>query len=69
MARPEDTWQCQTTNCGYTYDPDRGDRKAKIPKGVKFEDLPDSWRCPVCGGTKACFQSLTGVRFKEQVGV
>lgn len=68
MAKLEDMWQCQTASCGYTYDPDRGDRKAKIPKGVKFEDLPDSWKCPVCGGSKKCFQSLTGVRFDEQVG-
>ncbi|MEJ2222847.1 MAG: rubredoxin, partial [Desulfobacterales bacterium] len=25
-------YQCQTVNCGYIYDPDRGDRKGKIPK-------------------------------------
>ncbi len=70
MARLEDMWQCQTTGCGFTYDPDRGERKAKIPAGVKFEDLPDSWKCPVCGGTKKCFKSLAGVGYSEQeIGV
>ena len=40
------------------YDPDRGDRKGKIPKGVKFEDLPETWRCPVCGSTKKAFKRM-----------
>ncbi len=56
MARPEDLWQCQTVNCGYVYDPDRGDRKGKIPKGTRFEDLPDEWKCPICGATKKMFR-------------
>jgi rubredoxin len=60
MARPEDMYQCQTTNCGYIYDPDRGDRKGKIPKGTPFEDLPDDWKCPVCGATKKSFRPLAG---------
>jgi rubredoxin len=55
MARPEDMWQCQTVNCGYIYDPDRGDRKGKIPKGTKFEDLPEDWKCPICGAARKCF--------------
>lgn len=60
MAKPEEMYQCQTTNCGYIYNPDKGDRKGKIPKGVKFEDLPEDWRCPICGGTKKCFRPLAG---------
>lgn len=60
MANPEDMWQCQTVNCGYIYNPDKGDRKGKISKGTLFEDLPDDWRCPVCGGTKKCFRPLAG---------
>ena len=60
MARPEDMWQCQTVNCGYIYNPDKGDRKGKIKKGVLFQDLPDEWRCPICGGTKKCFRPLMG---------
>ena len=52
MAAPEEIYQCQTVNCGYMYNPDKGDRKGKIAAGVKFADLPDDWRCPICGGTK-----------------
>ncbi len=58
MANPEDMWQCQTATCGYIYNPDKGDRKGKIPKNVKFEDLPDDWKCPVCGASKKAFKSL-----------
>lgn len=60
MAAPEDMWQCQTVNCGYIYDPDRGDRKGKIPKGTRFEDLPEDWKCPVCGAGKKMFRPLAG---------
>jgi rubredoxin len=60
MAQPDDMYQCQTVNCGYIYDPDRGDRKGKIPKGTKFEDISDEWRCPVCGSTKKMFKPLAG---------
>jgi rubredoxin len=41
MALPEETYQCQTVNCGFIYDSDRGDRRGKIPKGTQFKDLPD----------------------------
>ena len=60
MAKPEEMWQCQTTNCGYVYDPDRGDRKGKVPKGTHFEDLPEEWKCPVCGAGKKMFRPLAG---------
>lgn len=60
MAEPEEMYQCQTVNCGYIYDPDRGDRKGKIPKGTPFEDLPDDWCCPVCGASKKMFRPLSG---------
>lgn len=52
MAEPEEMYQCQSANCGYIYDPDRGDRRGKIPKGTRFEDLPEDWKCPVCGASK-----------------
>ena len=58
MSRPDEMWQCQTASCGYIYDPEKGDRKGKIPKGTRFEDLPESWRCPVCGATKKAFKCL-----------
>jgi rubredoxin len=53
-------YQCQTVNCGYIYDPDRGDRRGRIPKGTAFADLPATWRCPVCGASKKMFKPLAG---------
>ena len=36
--------------CGYIYD----DAKEKI----KFEDLPDDWKCPLCGAPKSLFDKI-----------
>ena len=58
MADAKDMWMCQVANCGYIYNPDKGDKKGKIAAGTKFEDLPDDWRCPVCGATKKGFKCL-----------
>ncbi len=35
--------------CGYIYDPERGEPKNGISPGTAFEDLPESYVCPVCG--------------------
>lgn len=44
------------TLCGYVYDPEMGDPDTDIPKGTKFEDLPEDWTCPVCGAGKEDFE-------------
>jgi rubredoxin len=41
--------------CGWVYDPAIGDPDGGIAPGVAFEDLPESWACPVCGATKDQF--------------
>lgn len=41
--------------CGYEYDPTEGDPENGIEAGTEFEDLPDSWTCPLCGATKEDF--------------
>lgn len=38
------------TICGYIYD----DAKEKIP----FSQLPDSWKCPICGAGKSAFAPM-----------
>jgi len=43
------------TVCSYGYKPALGDPDSGIPPGTLFEDLPDDWRCPWCGATKAQF--------------
>ena len=42
--------------CGYIYDPAEGDSASGIAPGTAFEDLPDSWVCPVCGAAKTEFE-------------
>jgi len=49
-----DKWECQV--CGYIYDPEAGDPDQGINPGTSFEDLPDSWVCPVCGAQKSMFR-------------
>ncbi len=46
-------WFC--VPCGYIYDPVYWDEDSGILPGVEFSDIPDNWRCPVCGVTKADF--------------
>ena len=42
--------------CGYVYDPEKGDPDAGVQPGTPFEELPESWVCPVCGATKDQFE-------------
>lgn len=44
------------TICGYVYDPAKGDPDGGIAPGTRFEDIPDSWVCPVCGAAKTQFE-------------
>jgi len=46
---------CQA--CGYVYDPASGDADGGVAPGTAFENLPDSWVCPVCGAGKDMFES------------
>ena len=36
--------------CGYVYDEDK--------EQVKFEDLPEDWKCPLCGVPKSLFNEV-----------
>ncbi len=42
--------------CGYVYDPEKGDPSQGIEPGTPFEELPDTWACPVCGAPKSQFE-------------
>ena len=39
-------WICSI--CGYVYD--------EAKEGVPFQDLPETWVCPLCGAGKAAFR-------------
>lgn len=41
--------------CGFVYDEAVGIPEAGIAPGTRWEELPDSWVCPLCGATKAEF--------------
>ena len=43
------------TACGFVYNPELGDPDSGIAPGTPFEDIPDSWVCPVCGAEKSDF--------------
>lgn len=38
-------WKCNM--CGYLYDEDT--------EGTAFEDLPEDYKCPMCGASKSMF--------------
>lgn len=44
--------------CGWTYDPEKGDVAHGIDPGTLFEDLPEDWKCPICGAGKDMFQRI-----------
>ncbi|MBF0202940.1 MAG: rubredoxin [Desulfamplus sp.] len=48
-----DSYVCDL--CGYVYDPAAGDPDNGINAGTAFEDIPDDWKCPICGASKDDF--------------
>ena len=45
-------------NCGYVYDPEKGDPMNGIPPGTAFDDLPEAWVCPMCYAARSQFDEL-----------
>jgi len=45
-------------NCGYIYDPEKGDPMSDILHGTLFEDLPENWVCPMCYQGKSQFDLM-----------
>ena len=43
--------------CAYEYDPAVGDPDNGIAPGTAFEDIPDTWVCPLCGVGKDEFSA------------
>ncbi|MBP9812004.1 rubredoxin [Candidatus Gracilibacteria bacterium] len=53
---PGGRWLC--VPCGYIYDPKIGDIDSGIAPGTSFENIPETWKCPVCGVSKSDFIPL-----------
>lgn len=49
-------WMCLV--CGWIYDEAQGQPEEGIPPGTRWEDIPDDWRCPDCGVSKADFEMI-----------
>jgi len=49
-------WKC--TACDYVYVPEFGDPQGRVSPRTIFENLPDSWTCPECGGPKSVFERI-----------
>ncbi len=43
--------------CDYVYDPQQGDPEQGVPPGTPFVELPNEWRCPICGATAEFFMA------------
>jgi rubredoxin len=50
------SYECRS--CGYVYEPSKGDDMNQIPAGTNFEELPATWRCPVCKASKSQFSNI-----------
>ena len=50
------SYECRS--CGYVYVPSKGDDQTNIPAGTLFSELPNDWRCPVCGVRKTQFVNI-----------
>ena len=46
------------TVCGWIYDPEIGDPDSGVKAGTAFEDIPEDWRCPMCGVMKGDFEKI-----------
>ena len=46
------------TICGHIYD--------EAVEGVKFADLPDDWKCPLCGAPKSLFEEVVEETPKQE---
>lgn len=52
---PKDLMKDECLRCGWIYDPAEGDPDSGIKPGTPFKDIPNSWKCPVCGASKSDF--------------
>ena len=46
------------TICGYVYDTEKGEERRDVAPGTASEDVPDDFRCPLCGAVKNMFKAL-----------
>ena len=56
MEEPLKYYECDA--CEWVYDENVGDPDGGIPPGTRWEEIPDTWVCPVCGMDKDQFTRI-----------
>ncbi len=44
--------------CGFVYEEEKGWPEEGITPGTRWEELPETWRCPDCGAAKTDFEMV-----------
>ncbi|MCI5973291.1 rubredoxin [Methanomethylophilus alvi] len=44
------------TMCGFSYREDKGRPSEGIAEGTVWDDVPDDWKCPMCGSPRNIFR-------------
>ncbi|MFW9811539.1 MAG: alpha-hydroxy-acid oxidizing protein [Candidatus Thorarchaeota archaeon] len=52
----------------YVYDTKAGDEKTSLAPNTNLNDIPDDWRCPICGKPKSHLQEITEEEFNQKSG-
>ena len=55
---PEESGKYVCNVCGWVYDPAEGVPQIGINPGTRFEDLPDTFTCPICNAPKSEFSRV-----------
>lgn len=44
--------------CGFIYEEEKGLPQHGLAPETRWEDIPDTWRCPDCGAPKSDFEMI-----------
>lgn len=44
--------------CGFVYDEALGSPEHGLEPGIRWQDVPLTWRCPDCGASKEDFEMM-----------
>lgn len=44
--------------CGFLYDEAKGLPEEGFPPGTRWDDIPETWKCPDCGAAKEEFEMI-----------
>src|SRR5659263_240049 len=61
-------WLCTVCNI-YIYDEEKGDSDKGIIPNTRLSELPDSWKCPICGATIDKFIRTHEDEYKKKANI